>query len=334
MNFEKTKILTILILIVFITNSIVFTSWLISDNVAKAQIGLPNQPTSQPGSSSAPTRPSAPSTSPSQSVTAKEEFTFFMNNDVKDEIIRVIENKPLTGTTPNPLSQTSVSSRGGQFGNTPIQFRYSSKVEENFIYKATYYCNGAGETSRIRSDDIPDEITVHVSVPLKKGYIEKGSPVGEGASQGYIRGEFSSPQSGKVVEKCLPINIPSVIYVANFNNLSSDAKSNWGSLQTTAVAQAAENDKSGADGGSLTDCNAEFKNPLSWIICPIIDIGAGLTDSVFQDIVKPLLDDVPVSAKPSDPIYQVWQGFRLIANIMLVGSMLIIVYAQTKGGDK
>ena len=86
-------------------------------------------------------------------------------------------------------------------------------------------------------------------------------------------------------------------------------------------------------GNQLTDCEYTI-NPLSWIICPIIDLGAGLSDAVFQDIVKPLLEDAPVSYNKDDPIYEVWQGFRLIANVMLVGSMLIIVYAQTRGGDK
>lgn len=85
--------------------------------------------------------------------------------------------------------------------------------------------------------------------------------------------------------------------------------------------------------GGLADCDLT-SNPLSWIVCPIIDLGANLTDFMFQNIINPLLSDVPISAERGDPVYKAWQGFRLIANLMLVVSMLMIVYAQTRGGGQ
>jgi hypothetical protein len=106
------------------------------------------------------------------------------------------------------------------------------------------------------------------------------------------------------------------------------------SEQSEASAKRNDPTNAGPEGGSITDCDAKFLNPLSWIICPIIDIGADLTDSMFQNVISPLLSDVPISDNREDPVYKAWQGFRLIANIMLVGSMLAIVYAQTRGGDK
>lgn len=81
------------------------------------------------------------------------------------------------------------------------------------------------------------------------------------------------------------------------------------------------------------DCDATGAI-LSWIICPVIDLGTGLTDFVFEDIVRPLLEDVPVSTNPDDGSYKAWSSFRLLANILLVGSLLAIVYSQAKGGGK
>lgn len=90
-------------------------------------------------------------------------------------------------------------------------------------------------------------------------------------------------------------------------------------------------DTSSTEPGSLSDCDTELSSPLSWMMCPLIDLGTSLTDFVFKDIVKPLLSDIPVSPETDDPAYRAWQGFRFLANIMLIGTMLAIVYAQVRG---
>lgn len=77
-------------------------------------------------------------------------------------------------------------------------------------------------------------------------------------------------------------------------------------------------------------CNATG-SPMSWIICPIIDMGSKFTDFVFNDIVRPFLEDVPISSKPDDPSYNAWKQFRLIGNIVLIGSLMAVVYAQARG---
>ncbi|HET7672952.1 MAG TPA: hypothetical protein VFK11_00375 [Candidatus Saccharimonadales bacterium] len=94
-------------------------------------------------------------------------------------------------------------------------------------------------------------------------------------------------------------------------------------------------DAGGADagdaGGNITDCDTELTSPLSWILCPLIDIGSNVSDFVFNDLAKPLLSDIPISTKRDNGTYRAWQGFRFLANIMLIGSMLAIVYAQARG---
>lgn len=82
---------------------------------------------------------------------------------------------------------------------------------------------------------------------------------------------------------------------------------------------------------ALSDCDTKLLNPLSWILCPVIDIGANGSDYIFQNIIEPLLSDIPLSTDPNDDFFKAWQGFRFIANIILVGGMLGIVYSMARG---
>lgn len=82
------------------------------------------------------------------------------------------------------------------------------------------------------------------------------------------------------------------------------------------------------------DCDATTGVVLSWIICPIIDLGANMSDTIFRDIIEPMLANVPVSTNPEDGSYKAWSSFRLIANILLVATLLAVVFSQAKGGGK
>ncbi len=97
--------------------------------------------------------------------------------------------------------------------------------------------------------------------------------------------------------------------------------------------------KGGSSGNSSSnnaddnaDCDANFSSPLAWIMCPIIEGIADLSDFIFNDLIEPMLKNIPVSTDPGDPSYRTWQGFRTIANIILVGSMLLLVYGILRGG--
>lgn len=84
--------------------------------------------------------------------------------------------------------------------------------------------------------------------------------------------------------------------------------------------------------GEELDCDTKLESVLSWIACPLIDMGVYFTDFVFRDFVQPMLENVPVSTDPNDGSYKAWQQFRLLANIMIIGSLMVIVYSQAKGG--
>lgn len=82
------------------------------------------------------------------------------------------------------------------------------------------------------------------------------------------------------------------------------------------------------------DCDAKLSSILSWIACPIIDMGVAFTDYVFEGFVQPMLETVPVSTDPSDGSYKAWKQFRILANVLLVGSLLAIVFSQARGGGR
>ncbi len=84
---------------------------------------------------------------------------------------------------------------------------------------------------------------------------------------------------------------------------------------------------SGDDKKEQLDCDANW-SPLSWIACPIIYMGAGMTDFVFQNFIKPLLQNIPISTEDGDGAFIAWQTFRILGNIILIGSLLIMVLAQ------
>lgn len=116
--------------------------------------------------------------------------------------------------------------------------------------------------------------------------------------------------------------------VKSFDKLPAAQKREFDPEDTASRVSA---DGSGGDVDPQADCDAKASSPLSWIICPIVDLGANLSDFIFRDIVSPLLKDVPVSTDRNDPSYKVWEQFRIIANILLIGTLLAIVYSQARG---
>lgn len=79
-------------------------------------------------------------------------------------------------------------------------------------------------------------------------------------------------------------------------------------------------------------CKALDSGPLGWILCPVIDLAGTFSHGVFNQFIKPFLEDTPVTTDPNDGVYQAWKQFRLIGNIVLVGTMIAVVYAQVRGG--
>lgn len=72
---------------------------------------------------------------------------------------------------------------------------------------------------------------------------------------------------------------------------------------------------------------------LGWIICGITEAVQSFGDWVFKGYIQPMMEKNPLSTDPKDPFYQSWQGFRFLANLLLIVSLLAVVYSQTRGGN-
>src|SRR3989344_7848297 len=96
-----------------------------------------------------------------------------------------------------------------------------------------------------------------------------------------------------------------------------------------AATQASPTDDEEA--GNNISCETTDSGPLGWILCPVIELAASFTEFVFEKFVQPFLEDVPVTTDETDGSYQAWKSFRLIGNIVLVGTMIAVVYAQVRG---
>ncbi len=72
---------------------------------------------------------------------------------------------------------------------------------------------------------------------------------------------------------------------------------------------------------------------LAWIMCPIINGLASLSDTIFDKLILPFLTINPVNLDPNDnPVFSAWSSFRVLANILLVIFLLVAVFGQSIGG--
>lgn len=79
-------------------------------------------------------------------------------------------------------------------------------------------------------------------------------------------------------------------------------------------------------------CAVTSTNPASWALCPIVNGLGDLTDWLFNQFILPLLKVSPIVIEPGTPVFNVWSGFRVIANIILVIVFLLMIFGQAIGG--
>lgn len=123
----------------------------------------------------------------------------------------------------------------------------------------------------------------------------------------------------------------------SLNNIREDCEE--GHVAGVALAEGGPAAGTGAGAGDTCtgdDCDEEpncenFGSTLSVVICPIIEGAGAAADYIFGTFIEGTLKNIPVGTDPEDPGFKAWQGFRLIGNILLVGALLILVFAQTVG---
>ena len=112
-------------------------------------------------------------------------------------------------------------------------------------------------------------------------------------------------------------------------------QANGGTFGTTADSAAAggANGPLSATGDDNVNCDTSG-NPMSWLICPIINGALDGASLLFTDFIEPFLHTSPVTTDPSpnNVIFHIWNSFRTIGNILLVFALLFVVFGQSIGG--
>jgi hypothetical protein len=77
-----------------------------------------------------------------------------------------------------------------------------------------------------------------------------------------------------------------------------------------------------------TSCSVEG---IGWILCPVANAMAGLTDALFA-AVSAFMRVEPLGLSPNDnPLYTAWSVMRTVANVAFVVAFLIIIFSQLTG---
>jgi len=79
-------------------------------------------------------------------------------------------------------------------------------------------------------------------------------------------------------------------------------------------------------------CEAQFADPFTWVLCPLITgliSGVDAVRSILQSLLQ--IDITPDSAAYKD-LFKAWSNVRIIGNVMLAIALLVIVFGESVGG--
>jgi hypothetical protein len=172
---------------------------------------------------------------------------------------------------------------------------------------------------------------IEVSVVAADGTINKVKYTLNGGANDVVEVGYSLSEDGGNDQKMACTTIVSQMnkFAINYSNV----------VKENAADENPNNDSTASDGAwgtsGTSDSNPTCEtsgNPATWILCPIFNGVAGLSDWMFRNLVEPLLRTPPISTDPANGSFQVWNNFRLYGNILLVIFMLVIVFGQAIGG--
>ena len=88
-------------------------------------------------------------------------------------------------------------------------------------------------------------------------------------------------------------------------------------------------------GDALQTCEVKLTNPLTWVVCPMIngarDLVAALNSTINDMLTLPTDKLFVTTNEPANQFYDSWSGFRYIAMGLLVIIALIMVLSQAIG---
>lgn len=141
---------------------------------------------------------------------------------------------------------------------------------------------------------------------------------------------------------------PNVSAAEDCSKYSGDAKTRCEAVNaceeaggTTPECQKAYDDCV-ADGGSASDCATEvgggsadseantcqLEGGMGWILCPLMNTVASLTDAAWDTFLKDMLIVPALSTETDAPLFKAWVVMRNIANVLFVAAFLYIIFSQ------
>lgn len=84
-------------------------------------------------------------------------------------------------------------------------------------------------------------------------------------------------------------------------------------------------------GDDRPSCETTGGNPMSWALCPMINGAAAGADWVLDNFLVPFLEGIPIRTSGDSGVFKVWSNFRILANVMLVGILMVVALAQGFG---
>ena len=98
-------------------------------------------------------------------------------------------------------------------------------------------------------------------------------------------------------------------------------------LKSSQAALDEERHKQGAE--EKATCGSEVTG-IGWMMCPLLEAMSTFADGMWK-LFEGLLQTNPLEGQPGHYLYELWAGFRNIANSILVLVFLIIIASQVSG---
>ncbi|MDO4528215.1 MAG: hypothetical protein Q4C03_05475, partial [bacterium] len=99
--------------------------------------------------------------------------------------------------------------------------------------------------------------------------------------------------------------------------------------QQTQDTQDAQVSTDSGDKPQKDVCRTE-SGSIGWLICPVINFLAKITDGIY-DSIEAFLVVEPLAFDAQSPYHQIWSIFRDVTNVIFVIFLLVVIYSQLTG---
>ncbi|MCE7936388.1 hypothetical protein DYH10_01150 [Candidatus Saccharibacteria bacterium CPR2] len=75
-------------------------------------------------------------------------------------------------------------------------------------------------------------------------------------------------------------------------------------------------------------CEVHLNSPMSWVLCPVLNLVDRLVDYFINEVVLERLEFSLDNADEAPKVKEVWNGFRILANVIFVVAFLAAIFGQ------